>query len=121
MRIVLVLAVCLYLSGCACCPEPAPDFSTVQSGKIAPDQTREFADCVLEGFKKVPHSTRGLSDLTRSSSGYSVSYYPWTPDRSKVRVDVLDNGQVQLLEDWSGLILSTQGEKDAFAACLRRF
>jgi hypothetical protein len=122
-----IVAVCVLSTAiCACGTPPTRDappgfFVSKASGRIPPERTELFADCLMDGFgsshgpltnvsARQQKRANGLVRVETLSGGYIL----------KMSADVFPDGRVELFES-RGSLPNTQGEHETFAKCLSKF
>lgn len=119
----VAIAVVTLLTACGAVPtrEDPDAFFSVARGRVALRSTAVFADCVMDGFNKA-HSLMANVSTRQQRRAKGLRVETFAGGRFPIAsVDVLDDGEVELLEAKAAALINTQGEKDAFASCLARY
>ena len=96
-------------------------FKLLQEGRVTPQSSHAFADCLLDGFDKAHFM---LTDATIRQQRRSDSYRVESLAGGRilfVSADVFDDGRVQLFESTSAGLINTSGERESFGRCLKQF
>lgn len=106
---------------CACGSAPTrldkTAFTLLQQGKVPPEKTQEFTDCLMDGFSTSHGSLTNISvRQQRRAEGMRVEAV--TNSIILVSVDVMSTGQVEIYESYSAALVNTSGERETFKKCL---
>jgi hypothetical protein len=116
---ILITAIPGFLCACGAAPTRLDKaaFTSLQQGKVPPQKTQEFTDCLMDGFSTSHGALANISvRQQRRAEGMRVEAV--TNAIILVSVDVLNTGQVEIYESSSAALVNTSGERETFKKCL---
>ena len=122
IKLLLPLVLALSLAGCVtgASRENAHEFFVLKQDRIAPENWKAFADCLLDGFDRshfvltnIQHRQQRRADSIRVES--------LTAGSILVSADVFEDGRVVLNEANAAGLVNTTGQKETFSRCLAKY